>query len=74
MDMLHVGHPVISRMKGLARNFVWWPGMEWENVKNASTPGTFRQKFPYTLGNGPSAPGHGYMLTAQVFLWEKCFY
>lgn len=25
---LHVGHPTISRMKALARSFVWWLGMD----------------------------------------------
>ena len=28
MDMLHEGHPGISRMKSIARGFVWWPGMD----------------------------------------------
>ena len=26
LDVLHDGHPGISRMKELTRSFIWWPG------------------------------------------------
>ena len=28
LHKLHEGHPGISRMKSLARSFVWWPGLD----------------------------------------------
>ena len=30
LELLHKGHPGASRMKGLARSFMWWPGMNTE--------------------------------------------
>ena len=39
LELLHEGHPGISRMKGIARSIVWWPGLTneiEEMVRNCS--------------------------------------
>ena len=54
MDILHETHPGMSRMKGLARGYVWWPGMDKaieERARSCSTCQT-HQKVP------PKAPMH----------------
>ncbi|CAM4597728.1 unnamed protein product [Leuciscus chuanchicus] len=37
LKQLHHTHPGISRMKGLARSYVWWPGMDSEIEKEVQS-------------------------------------
>ena len=45
---LHVGHPAVTRMKSLARMFVWWPDMdtEIEHLVATCTPCQLQQSKP----------------------------
>ena len=54
MEELHQGHPGITRVKGLARGFVWWPGMNFdlENMVKSCPNCQVNQKAP------PVAPLH----------------
>ena len=55
LRMLHEAHPGIARMKGLARGYVWWPGIddEMERCVKSCEPCQVNQKSP------PVAPMHG---------------
>ena len=37
LEELHQGHPGASRMKALARSYVWWPGLDLDLVNLAKS-------------------------------------
>lgn len=43
LKQLHHTHPGISRMKGLARSYVWWPGMDSEIEKEVMSCSTCQE-------------------------------
>ena len=49
LDELHAGHPGVSRMKSLARMFVWWPRLDSEQLFTLSSTSDCQ-------GNHPSPP------------------
>ena len=63
LDELHETHPGTSKMKELARSYVWWPKMDVERYKNVlyvRSSDHHQHLHPYTRGNGQKAHGVGY--------------
>ena len=54
IEELHEGHPGISRMKSLARSFVWWPQLDQEIEEKVKTCNSCQN----TRHQPPSAPLH----------------
>ena len=73
---VHDGHPGISRMKSLARSYVWWPkidrDLETEAKQRRSCQSTQQAPpvAPFHPREFPSKHGLDYTLTMQDLLWE----
>ena len=63
IEELHIGHPGISRRKSLARNFVWWPGMDSDLEGMVKECHQVNQKAP------PNAPLHPWIWPNQP--WSR---
>ena len=64
-EELHVAHPGVSRMKSLARSYIWWPGLDADIEKIAKSCGTCQehQRSP------PKAPLH--LLAQPERAWSR---
>ena len=69
LDQLHDGHPGIVRMKSLARQYVWWPGLDADleaRVGRVSQEPTISTITP--MGMAPEALGSGACGLCRTFL------
>ena len=79
MEELHQGHPGITRMKGVARSFVWWSGMDKQKKRLDHVQTVNKTRIHllwplYTHGNGLSVLGLDYIyITMQALFWVRCF-
>ena len=62
---LHSSHPGISRMKGIARSYVWWPGLD-KNIEDMVKACTECQSVKETP---PLAPLHPWIWPSRP--WER---
>ena len=64
LQELHGGHPGISKMKAMARMYVWWPGIIEKTVclcGNCQEVQSSPPIAPLTHGDGQLDHGHVYM-------------
>ena len=79
LSLLHDGHPVISKMKGLAHSYVWWPHIDADieaQVKRCNQCQSSHPSPPLcqcTHGNGQNSHGNAFTLTTQDHSWVRCF-
>ena len=76
MQELHSAHPGINKMKGLARSYVWWPGMD-ADLENLVKGCQTCQEHQNAPSSAPLHPwefpdGPWYTLTLQARFKVKC--
>ena len=72
---LHGAHPGMTRMKALARQWVWWPNLDQaieDVVKSVNRTDPILHQLHCTPGSGPHTRGRGYMLTSQDPWMVRC--
>ena len=80
LALLHDDHSGISKMKGLARSYVWWPNIDADleaqvkqcNQCQLNCPS--QPAVPCTHGNGQTTYGIVFMLTMPGLLWVRCLW
>jgi len=82
LALLHEGHPGISKMKGLAHSYVWWPNIDAEsdlevqvkqcNQCQANQP--FPPATPMHPWEWPDTHGREFTWTMLDLFQERCFW
>ncbi len=80
LEELHEAHPGCTKMKGLARNYIWWPKMDAaieDTVKQCRTCQESRPSPPvahFIPGNGRPSLGVAFIWTLQVHFLDPQLY
>lgn len=75
LQQLHQAHPGITRMKALARSYMWWPDMDAEMeafVKSCVSCQESRSSPPVAPGKFLINHGGESTSTMRVHGWEEC--
>ena len=78
VNLLHDGHPRVAKMKSLAHQYVWWPGIErpWNGMCRVALHARKTANHPKwrfcTPGNGRISHGPMSMLNMLAPFWDTC--